>query len=77
MQWKYYWQNMVKRHHVIIEGWPENIPFHNLSEAATSLSDLENLLWKWCSETMYWKDICDDNLDALDHEHDAQIESGE
>ncbi|OAX32641.1 hypothetical protein K503DRAFT_701726, partial [Rhizopogon vinicolor AM-OR11-026] len=41
MQWAQYWRNVVRRHSVVIEGWPEQIPFVNLSAVSNSLTDLE------------------------------------
>jgi hypothetical protein len=44
MEWKHYWRNVVRRHQVVIEGWPDAIPFRNLSETSNSLANLETLL---------------------------------
>ncbi|EGO28144.1 hypothetical protein SERLADRAFT_433994 [Serpula lacrymans var. lacrymans S7.9] len=41
MQWVLYWQNIVQRYQVIIEGWPSDIPFENLSKACSSLLELD------------------------------------
>src|SRR6266581_6350793 len=77
MEWKHYWRNVVKRHMVIIEGWPVNIPFHNLSEASNSLTELEMLLRKWHCGKVYWREITETEFQDLDHDWDNQIESGE
>jgi hypothetical protein len=77
MEWKHYWRNVVKRYHVIIEGWPDKIPFRNLSDASSPLPDLENLLRKWRNGKTYWKTLTEDEIKVLDLEHDAQIENGE
>ncbi|KAG1720808.1 hypothetical protein EDB19DRAFT_1597968, partial [Suillus lakei] len=41
MQWTHFFRNIVKCYSVVIEGWPEQIPFVNLSTASSSLTDLE------------------------------------
>lgn len=77
MEWKHYWRNVVKRYHVMIEGWPSTIPFRNLSEASSSLSDLESLLRKWRCGTIHWKRLDESEFEALDATRDQQIENGE
>jgi hypothetical protein len=77
MEWKHYWRNVVQRHRVMIEGWPENIPFRNLSDGCSSLTDLETLRRKWCSGSIYWKQITEHELDGMDRDRDARIERGE
>jgi hypothetical protein len=77
MEWKHYWQNIVKQYQVIIEGWPDNLPFCNLSETSNSLSDLETLYRKWCCSGIYWKKLSSQELQDLDLQHDYQIEQGE
>ena len=76
IEYKYYWWNIVKQHQVIIEGWPDNIPFQNLSETSNSLSDLEDLLWRWHSGVTYWKKLSERELEALELEHDKQVLNG-
>jgi len=77
MEWKHYWRNVVKRYMVIIEGWPTNIPFHNISKASNSLTDLETLLRKWHCGKIYWREVTETELQDLDHNWDNQIEGGE
>jgi hypothetical protein len=77
MEWKHYWRNVVKRYKVVIEGWPNNIPFRNLSDASSSLPDLETLLRKWRSGKIFWKVVTDNELKELDSNRDTQIESGD
>ena len=62
---------------VIIEGWPADIPFHNLSEASSSLTDLETLLRKWRCGKIYWRGVTETELQDLDDARNNQIESGE
>ncbi|KAG1734233.1 uncharacterized protein EDB91DRAFT_1238445 [Suillus paluster] len=49
MQWVHYWRNVVSRYQVIVEGWPDEIPFDNLSKAASGITALENLKERWRS----------------------------
>lgn len=77
MEWKYYWRNVVQRYQVVIEGWPDNIPFGNLSNYSNSLADLEALLRKWRCGSIYWKEITDHELQQLNKERDERIERGE
>ncbi len=62
---------------VIIEGWPVNIPFRNLSEASNSLTELEMLLRKWHSGKVYWREVTEAEFQDLDRNRDNQIEHGE
>ncbi|KAG1719213.1 hypothetical protein EDB19DRAFT_1585549, partial [Suillus lakei] len=59
MQWIHYFRNIIQCYQVVIEGWPNNIPFANLSKASSAIPDLEMLLRKWESGTTYWKAIDD------------------
>ncbi|EGO01357.1 hypothetical protein SERLA73DRAFT_72302 [Serpula lacrymans var. lacrymans S7.3] len=77
MQWTQYWRNIIQRYQVKIEGWPENIPFGNLSRISSALPDLEMLLRKWQSGATYWKNLTDEEFKELSVEHDHQIESGD
>jgi hypothetical protein len=77
MEWKHYWRNVVKRYQVIIKGWPDNIPFRNLSESSNSLSDLKTLQRKWSCGGIYWKKLLAQELQELDLRHDHQIKQGE
>ncbi|KAG1735370.1 hypothetical protein EDD22DRAFT_787722, partial [Suillus occidentalis] len=76
MQWAQYWRNVVKRYSVIIEGWPEQIPFANLSTVSNSLPELEMLLRKWRSGAIYWKRLTPEELERMDEERDKGIEDG-
>lgn len=76
MEWKHYWNNVVQRYSVIIEGWPVGIPFKNLSGSSSALPELEQLLQMWQSGEIYWKKLSDDELDALKIERNKQIEAG-
>ena len=58
---------------VIIEGWPADIPFRNLSEASNSLTGLGTLLRKWRCGKIYWREVTEAGL----RDRDNQIEGGE
>ena len=77
MQWTHYFHNIVGHYLVIIEGWPERIPFTNLSTASSVLPDLELLLRLWESGGIFWKKLSEAEYEALCHEHDAKLNSGE
>jgi len=55
MEWKHYWWKVVACHKVRIEGWPDSIPFKNLSEASSSLPELKMLLERWEDGRTRWK----------------------
>ena len=76
MRWTHYWQDIVTRHHVIIDGWPDNVPFKNLSDVSSSLQALESLLRKWESGEVFWKLLTDAEFKEMDLERDASIENG-
>ena len=77
MQWAQYFRNVVALYNVIIEGWPEAIPFANLSSTSSSLSQLELLLQKWEMGMTYWKEISDEEVEELRQKRNEQIEGGE
>jgi hypothetical protein len=77
MQWKYYWRNVVQRYSVKIEGWPMEIPFSNLSEASSTLTDLESLLAKWRNGITFWRKLSADELEELDSERERQLDNGD
>ncbi|KAI6033556.1 hypothetical protein BKA83DRAFT_4121013 [Pisolithus microcarpus] len=70
MQWAQYFQNVVTRYQVVIEGWPEMIPFANLSSASSSLAQLE-------LGATYWKALLDDELNQLQQRRNEGLENGE
>ena len=77
MQWVHYWRNVVQRYQVMIEGWPDNFPFANLSTVSRGLPELENLLRKWRSGAIFWKHLTSDEFERLQKEHEEKIESGD
>lgn len=77
MEWAHYFRNVVSRLHVIIEGWPEDIPFANLSTVSSSMSQLELLQRKWEMGETRWKEISEDQLEELRQKRDEQLKNGE
>jgi hypothetical protein len=75
MEYKHYWCNVVMRYHVIIEGWPESIPFCNLSDTLSPLDSLEKLLWRWQNGRTFWKKLTDDEFRKIEREHTTQGEN--
>ena len=65
MEWKHYWVKVVARYNVVIEGWPDGIPFKNLSLASSPLPVLNNLLHSWQDGMTHWKKLTSDETDQL------------
>ncbi|KAG1877137.1 hypothetical protein C8R48DRAFT_590638, partial [Suillus tomentosus] len=77
MQWTHYFRNVVQRYQVVIEGWPDNIKFTNLSNVSSALPELQMLERRWQSGATKWITIDDDELERLRLERDEQLERGE
>ncbi|KAG1726760.1 hypothetical protein EDB19DRAFT_1914495 [Suillus lakei] len=63
MQWSHYFRNVVQCYQVAIEGWPDNMPFANLSQVLSARSDLEKLYSRWESKETKWKLASSENID--------------
>lgn len=77
MHWTHYFRNVIQRYQVIIEGWPTNIPFVNLSKVSSALPELESLLRKWQAGTIRWRQVDNEEFQQLLDEHNAKLENGE
>lgn len=77
MHWAHYWRNVVQRYLVVVKGWPDNIPFVNLSSVSSALPDLEMLLRKWQSHAIYWRRIEEDEYEKLLQERNEKLEQGD
>ncbi|KAG1781334.1 hypothetical protein EV702DRAFT_1193517 [Suillus placidus] len=77
MQWTHYFRNIVQRYQVAIKGWPDNIPFANLSQASSACPDLEMLYSKWESNQIQWKVLTDEEFEELHLNRQEQIDRGE
>lgn len=74
MEWKHYWVKVVARYNVVIEGWPDSIPFKNLSTASSPLAVLNTLLQSWQDGMTYWKRLTPAETDKPIHDLKAQGE---
>ncbi|KAG1758577.1 hypothetical protein EDD22DRAFT_783713, partial [Suillus occidentalis] len=77
MQWAHYWRNVVSRYQVVVEGWPDEIPFDNLSKAASGIAALENLKERWRSGETAWRQLDDEEFQELNDERNSKVGSGE
>ncbi|KIK35796.1 hypothetical protein CY34DRAFT_26524 [Suillus luteus UH-Slu-Lm8-n1] len=77
MQWANYWHNIVQCYHVICEGWPTHIPFKNLSEASTSLPELQMLHKMWKDKLIFWRLLDEDEYQWLQQERSEKLDTGE
>ncbi|KAG2114522.1 hypothetical protein DEU56DRAFT_748887 [Suillus clintonianus] len=77
MQWVHYWRNVVSRYQVIVEGWPDEVPFDNLSKAASGITVLENLKERWRSGETAWRQLDNEEFQELDEERNSKLGSGE
>ncbi|KAG1724775.1 hypothetical protein EDB19DRAFT_1834028 [Suillus lakei] len=77
MQWADYCRNVVNPYQVTIKGWPEHIPFTNLSKASNTLPDLKHLLDCWQTGSTAWKVLDDKELAQLRREHNEKINSSQ
>ncbi|KAG1867720.1 hypothetical protein F4604DRAFT_1584954 [Suillus subluteus] len=77
MQWTHYFCNVVQRYKVAIEGWPDNIPFANLSQVSSARSGLKMLCSKWESKKIKWKVLTDEEFKELCLKRQEQLDTGE
>ncbi|KIK32734.1 hypothetical protein CY34DRAFT_27164 [Suillus luteus UH-Slu-Lm8-n1] len=77
MQWTHYFRNIVQRYQVMIVGWPDNIPFGNLSKVSSSLSELERLFDMWDKHVTCWKTVTDEEFAKMYEERNEELESGQ
>ena len=76
MRWKFYWRDVVERYRVVIKGWPDNIPFANLSVVSSGVPALETLLRKLESGAIYWQSISEEEFADLTKQRNTDIENG-
>jgi hypothetical protein len=77
MSYKNYWRDIVSKYRVLIEGWPDDILFGNLSDVATSLPALEKLRSSWKSGRTFFRVLSDAEFEKLNDERSQRIEDGE
>jgi hypothetical protein len=76
MQWKLYWRNIVQHYQVVIDGWPAHIPFKNLSDCSSALSELENLLCMWKTGEVHWRKITATEFKEMESKRDNDVDAG-
>ncbi|KAG1842845.1 hypothetical protein F4604DRAFT_1689765 [Suillus subluteus] len=76
MQWALYFQNIVQCYQVMIEGWPDNIPFANLSQVSSALPELDRLFQRWKLGAMHWKTLTDEEFEKILQEHNDKLDHG-
>ena len=76
MRWKFYWRDVVERYRVVIKGWPNNIPFANLSVVSSGVPTLETLLRKLESGAIHWQSISEEEYEDLNKQRIIDIENG-
>lgn len=64
----------MQRYQVILDGWPEDISFSNLSKSSNTLTNLDRLLQHLQDRKIYWRKITHEELQELNKERE---ESGE
>ncbi|KAG2055396.1 hypothetical protein BDR06DRAFT_970884 [Suillus hirtellus] len=77
MQWTHCFHNVVQCYQVAIEGWPDNIPFTNLSQASSACPNLKMLYSKWESKQIKWKVLANEEFRELYSKGQGQIDRGE
>ena len=76
MDWAHYWCHIVSKYKVMVVGWPDGVLFKNLSSVSNSRSILKNLLERWHSGAMYWRQLTDAEFLELDMKRRANIAVG-
>ncbi|KAG2112532.1 uncharacterized protein F5147DRAFT_744449 [Suillus discolor] len=77
MQWVHYFRNIVQWYQVVVEGWPDKIPFTNLSQVLSALPDLQMLCNRWDQGMTFWRSLSDKEFEKLRLERKEKLESGE
>jgi len=77
MQWVHYFRNVVTRYLVVVEGWPTEIPFMNLSDVSSALPQLEALLRNWESGSIFWCKLTEQEYHEMVRKRNEQLDSGE
>ncbi|KAG2339222.1 hypothetical protein BDR05DRAFT_1003492 [Suillus weaverae] len=76
MQWTHYFRNIVRCYQVMIVGWPDNIPFVNLSKVSRALPELERLFDLWDTHITCWKTLTDEEFMKMCQECNKKLKSG-
>ncbi|TFK67057.1 hypothetical protein BDN72DRAFT_899278 [Pluteus cervinus] len=76
MEYVHYWEKVVRRYHVVLEGWPDKLPFKNLSDCADSLYDINLLQDQMKNQLLSWKKLTEIEFDELDEIRQLDIAEG-
>ena len=72
MRWHTFPKDVIEKYHVTIIGWPDEIPFKNLSEIS-NLNKLETLLQGWAQGTIRFGRLSDSAVAAESAHWTARI----
>ncbi|OCH87528.1 hypothetical protein OBBRIDRAFT_736014 [Obba rivulosa] len=72
MRYPTFWRDVTEKYHVIVEGWPRDIPFKNLSDLS-NVQVLETLLQGWESGAIHFRRISDAEFRQLAEARRAQL----
>jgi hypothetical protein len=61
----------------MVEGWPDSVPFVNLSQASSALPELDRLFRSWKSGATCWKTLTDEEFEKILQEHNDKLDRGE
>ena len=76
MEYVDYHRKVVRRYQVVLEGWPQTLPFKAPSECSSSFSELKDLLQRLRDGNTYWKTLTSEELDALEKELEEKFANG-
>ncbi|KDQ49652.1 hypothetical protein JAAARDRAFT_143106 [Jaapia argillacea MUCL 33604] len=77
MKWTQYWRDIVVKYRVVIHGWPDDIPFGNLSDVVKTLHEYESLTRKWQKGKITFRTLTEQEFAAMDEKRQQQVENGE
>lgn len=76
MQYSKYWQEIVQKHCVKIEGWPDWIPFQTLSNVTSSRHQLQTLLDGWQQGRIHFRRLSSEDIAREEAEYHVNVTSG-
>ena len=77
MEYVDYHRKVIRRYQVVLEGWPQTLPFKAPSECSSSFLELKDLLQRLRTGNTYWKTLTNEELGALEKELEEKFASGE
>ncbi|KDQ59630.1 hypothetical protein JAAARDRAFT_56629 [Jaapia argillacea MUCL 33604] len=77
MKWTQYWWDIVTKYRVVVDGWPNSIPFGNLSDVVKTLHEYESLTRKWQKGKIFFKTLSEQEFAEMDEDQQQQIDNGE